>query len=1054
MEMTGEKTLKEIELHLQEVVKSIEDVSSSTEVIYNTNLKFSGEIEGINKGLENMFAKIQLFVEAAGTIVDRVSNSRITLEKATSTLEKMVSYYKALLSSSEKALRGFEELERMGTKILELLERLESINKTSLSTARNAEIKAYHAGEGGKGFEVVAKELGDFTKKSIALVEDIMETIKTFKEESIQVREHFKGFEEPIRKLEDDVAALNEGIEYIKESFKKIEEYSKLVGDEGEKQDRMRAELQRFTGELSTLSKILLLNSSRANFITGQKTTMGEILSFLFEQLRNTSGNETLEGIAKKKFVAHLIILSSLIDIINAELSSIDVSKMRLNLKLKDIDRLKEIIIRQEELAKEIASYAEDAIGATRQLGENLEKMGEMNKSLLEKIDVIDKSLQRVIEGFNKLRKQGRDTVSATENLRILSLYAKLEAVRAEDEDLQVIVEQMAELSSQFKSASKEIEDFVKGIRESIFSTNEGISEMATYVGEAGGKLLLSENLLSEEEEGISYITSISNELLDTINQQKGITDFFLEKITEVSSEMESNIRIYSELQSGLREEKEDVGALTALLPSSEFYIPEKTFSLHLNAGGEPVNLDPAYIGDATSNFFVSQLYRGIFEFGFSARVYATLPEFVKISENGRRISIRLKKGIKAHNGSEITAEDVVFSYKRVMNSPNSIFFEAVEDIKVIDNFTFEIAMKYPYIPLFSNLATIAGAILPRDTGNLEIHPVGIGPYRFVEWQKGKEFRLERFAEHIGGSGYADEIVIKIIPDNDEVIERFKAGELDIVTLGLSSIPALEKDTELKRHMIRVNCFDIQYLGFCFNKIDETPFKDVRIRRAMSHMVDREKYLEILYMGHGIPARGVFPPGLDTYNPSLRGYEYNPERARELLREAGYPDGLPDKYYLDISDSKENVRRAEVLVGQFKQFGINLEIRTRPWGEFLDFVHRGEAIMFLLGWNTDNGDPDNFLFPLFHSKSIGEGGNSTYYSNPEIDRLIELGMQELNPQRRVEIYREAERKILEDAPMIFLSHKYDIYLVQDDIMGFKPNPISYGTHYEHVYREL
>jgi len=362
--------------------------------------------------------------------------------------------------------------------------------------------------------------------------------------------------------------------------------------------------------------------------------------------------------------------------------------------------------------------------------------------------------------------------------------------------------------------------------------------------------------------------------------------------------------------------------------------------------------------------------------------------------------------------------------------------------------------MKYPYIPLFSNLATIAGAILPRDTGNLEIHPVGIGPYKFVEWQKGKEFRLERFAEHIGGSGYADEIVIKIIPDNDEVIERFKAGELDIVSLGLSSIPELGKDPELKKHMIRVNCLDIQYLGFCFNKIDETPFKDVRIRRAMSHMVDRGKYLEILYMGHGIPARGVFPPGLDTYNPSLSGYEYNPEKARELLREAGYPDGLPDKYYLDISDSKENVRRAEVLVGQFKQFGINLEIRTRPWGEFLDFVHRGEAIIFLLGWNTDNGDPDNFLFPLFHSKSIGDGGNSTYYSNPEVDRLIELGMQELNPQRRVEIYREAERRILEDAPMIFLSHKYNIYLVQDDIMGFKPNPISHGTHYEHVYKEL
>ncbi|MCK4571545.1 hypothetical protein KAT89_01305, partial [candidate division WOR-3 bacterium] len=233
-----------------------------------------------------------------------------------------------------------------------------------------------------------------------------------------------------------------------------------------------------------------------------------------------------------------------------------------------------------------------------------------------------------------------------------------------------------------------------------------------------------------------------------------------------------------------------------------------------------------------------------------------------------------------------------------------------------------------------------------------------------------------------------------------------------------------------------------------FKKTD-LPFNDKRVRQALNYAVDNSALIEETESGLGAISRGIFPPGFSVYDVNHKGYEYNLHLARELLKEAGYPDGLPDVYKLSISDSLTNINRAKFLKEAFSDIGVRVEIDEYPWGEFLEIVHDGEPELFLLEWSADTTDPNNFIFPLFHSSSKGIGGNTLFYSNESVDLLIEEGLREINPSKRERIYKKVENIIVEDAPMVFLTHSVNFTLVNERVFGFKPDPLNY-THYEWI----
>ena len=214
------------------------------------------------------------------------------------------------------------------------------------------------------------------------------------------------------------------------------------------------------------------------------------------------------------------------------------------------------------------------------------------------------------------------------------------------------------------------------------------------------------------------------------------------------------------------------------------------------------------------------------------------------------------------------------------------------------------------------------------------------------------------------------------------------------------------------------------------------------VRQALNYAVDRKEYIREILEGMGIPAKGVFPPNFSSYNRSLAGYEHNHEKAKALLREAGFPNGLPGEYIFDIRDTKDAIKGAELLKKHFSEVGIHLKINVISWGDLLKKVHNGKSLLFSLGWSNDNGDPDSFLYPLFHSKNWGEPGNTCYYKNEMIDRFLDEAATLSDYYKRHMLYQQIEKILVEDAPWIYLYHTKRNIASQPYIRGYTKNPIA------------
>ena len=181
---------------------------------------------------------------------------------------------------------------------------------------------------------------------------------------------------------------------------------------------------------------------------------------------------------------------------------------------------------------------------------------------------------------------------------------------------------------------------------------------------------------------------------------------------------------------------------------------------------------------------------------------------------------------------------------------------------------------------------------------------------------------------------------------------------------------------------------------------------------------------------------------MEVFNKNLVGYRYNPERARALMAEAGYQHGFDGAFSLDIRDSEVAVARAEYIKRCLERLGIAIELHPMPWKDFLEKGYRGESLFSMKGWVSDNGDPDNFLYPLFHSKSFGRAGNTSFYRRDEVDDLIDRARAERNSKKRNSMYQHIEELIVNDAPWIFLCHGLDSYAVAKNIHGFKIDPFG------------
>ena len=382
---------------------------------------------------------------------------------------------------------------------------------------------------------------------------------------------------------------------------------------------------------------------------------------------------------------------------------------------------------------------------------------------------------------------------------------------------------------------------------------------------------------------------------------------------------------------------------------------------------------------------------------------------------------------------------DVKYSFERILDpetaSPRAKDYQIISAIETPDDYTVVFTLSEPQAAFLSNLAYGWAAIVPKEAADtLRDHPVGTGPFQFVEWVPDSHVKLRRFDKYfIPNVPYLDEVTFRVITDPPVRLISLKTGEVDVVPeVPAEEIASLKKEPGIK--LIQEPFNGIMLLAI---NNARPPFNDLRVRRALNYAIDKQAVIEGAQWGNGVPIGSHMPPVSDFYVDLTDRYPYNPDKAKELLAEAGYPNGfettiaLPQPYDFHI-------RNGEVIADQLAKVGIKARLETIEWGTYLEQVYFGRNYELTALGHTGRLDPDPFL-----NRYVSDSKeNYMNYHNPRYDELVEEGAVSTDPARRKEIYAEMQRILADDAVAVYLLAPLSAIGLREEVQGWRLYPID------------
>lgn len=435
------------------------------------------------------------------------------------------------------------------------------------------------------------------------------------------------------------------------------------------------------------------------------------------------------------------------------------------------------------------------------------------------------------------------------------------------------------------------------------------------------------------------------------------------------------------------------------------------------------------------------------------------LAERWTISPDGRTYTFNLRRGVKFHDGTELDAEAVKFNFERALDESHPFFdatlrsinfslvgYRFIRETKVVDRHTFQLILSEPFPSILRNLALrTTGIVSPTAMRRLgrdrfALSPVGSGPFRFVEQERGVKAVLERNPDYWGGAPLLDRVIIRPIIEASSRVAALIAGEVDVMVV-------IPPDSV---HQLRFNKSIIPvfagppHIWFWMLNTRATPTRDRRVRQAMNYAINREDLVKGLLRNTATVARGAFPPGNPGYEKgNVSGYTYDPARARRLLAEAGFPTGFEMKAFYPASGTGMMIPTPmnEYIQANLRDVGIRVEFEVMEFGAFIARARLGlddHTSAMQTSWSSN--DPF-WLETMFHSDLHPPKGNvRTWYKNPEVDRLLDLARQEMNEPRRLQLYRQAEKIIVEDASWLFVTHDRSPIAYRTKVQNFVAAP--------------
>jgi peptide/nickel transport system substrate-binding protein len=480
--------------------------------------------------------------------------------------------------------------------------------------------------------------------------------------------------------------------------------------------------------------------------------------------------------------------------------------------------------------------------------------------------------------------------------------------------------------------------------------------------------------------------------------------------------------------------------------------------TLVFGRGGDSTSLDPSRVTEGETFKVTVNLYETLLNFGKEDTTIQ--PGLAKEwnTDDGLTYTFKLEEGVKFHDGTDFNAEAVVKNFERWANGDadkfpyyNSMFGgfkgdegHVIESVTADGDHTVIIKLKRPQAPFLKNIAMSMFAIasptaFEKGDDQFERNPVGTGPFKFVEWKANESITIEKFDEYWQkGLPKLDKVIFRSYPDNSARLNALIAGEIDLAD-GINPADGEKIEGNADLQLIERPSMNVGYLGLT---VTRPPFDKKEVRQAMNHAIDKETIIESFFEGKANIAKNPMPPSISGYNDDIKGYDYDPEKAKELLAKAGYPDGFEMELWampVPRPYMPDGAKVAEVIQSNLADIGIKAKIVSYEWPTYLDKASKGEADAFMLGWTGDNGDADNFLYVLLDEDNIGSN-NYTYFKNTEMHDLFIEAQTEVDEDKRNELYKKAQEIIHEEAPWVPLAHSTPLLAASKDLSGFLPHP--------------
>lgn len=755
----------------------------------------------------------------------------------------------------------------------------------------------------------------------------------------------------------------------------------------------------------------------------------------------------------------------------------LDMTKMLLK-SVEDIniemEKHGEHVSKTVDVSSEVGAFSQEVSASVEETMNEIEDTLEKAKrgqiavnNVISSIEIVQdtvESMKNVIleleEKSNKIKGIVDTIKGIAKTTHLLSLNANIEAARAGEagRGFSVVAGEVKKLAENSSSSADEIDYIISEITKVTDDTLNIIMQGIEKVNESSAVAESAVTVIDEMMSSVEKTRNISNNINTAVKEQADKNQFMVSVINglvEVSDKVKNfneNMSVNADRQkASLNTLKGTITNLTQMCTNDNNEEVTKTmFNISIE---NPKSFDPTRITEMNDTNIVQGIYLGLVKFGSSTEVVGAIARNWHLESDNVTWNFNLRKDMKFHNGRNITARDVKYSFERLLSkevdSPNRWFLSVIKGandfyngnvkevlgIVVVNDYNIKLILDFPYSSFVNNLAHCSCSILPKEGINsIETEPIGAGPFKFVKWDKiNKEIILEKFQGYSLGEALVDNIKFKMEIANP--VESFLEGNLDYIAVNGANI---NKVKEKNYNINLAQCIGSRFITFN-HRSSNSLITNREARQAISYCIDRERIIKEALGGSELPAKGPFPTSV-LDNKSAVPYSRNMNKARELLKRSG---AAANSLTLNIIKTGSNASfhsiLASILGENLKELGISLKVVEINSKEYYAEENLKNCDLFVYGWLGDSGTADNFIEPLI---DINNASNRSKYNNPKLMDMLEEAKKTKNPYKYKELLCKLENMMIEDAAWIYLSTICTSFACQERVKGLRINPLN------------